>query len=70
VKTRFGEVALVRGACKLGAAERGDGKRRAVFALSCDRLPAKLEVTLDEPSGRLKDARFTPLDPREAKCAQ
>lgn len=70
LKKRFGEAALARGACKLGAAERGDGKKHAVFALSCTRLPAKLDVTLDEPSGRVKDARFTPLDAREAKCAQ
>lgn len=70
LKKRFSDVASVRGACKLGAAERGDGKKRALFALSCDRLPAKLEVTLDEPSGKLADARFTPLDPRDAKCAQ
>jgi CubicO group peptidase (beta-lactamase class C family) len=70
LRQRVGEVALVRGACKLGVAKRGDGTSRAVFSLACDRLPVELEVLLDEPSGKLKDARFTPLDPREAKCAQ
>jgi CubicO group peptidase (beta-lactamase class C family) len=70
LRKRFGDAASVRGACKLGAAERGDGKSGAVFALSCDLLPAKLEVTLDEASGKLRDARFLPLDPRQAKCAQ
>lgn len=70
LKKRFADVAAARGTCQLGNAERGDGKSRAIFGLACDRLPARLEVTAAEPSGRLKSASFLPLDPRDAKCAQ
>lgn len=70
LKKRFGDIAVVRGACKLSDVERSDGKTHAIFALTCDRRPAKLDVTLEESSGKLKDARFVPLDPRKAKCAQ
>ncbi|MBL8739462.1 MAG: beta-lactamase family protein, partial [Myxococcales bacterium] len=70
MKQRLGEVSAARGACKLGDAQRGDGKTQAVFALSCARRPATLEVTFDAPTGKLTDARISALDGPDAKCAQ
>jgi CubicO group peptidase (beta-lactamase class C family) len=66
----FADTSFARGACKLGSFERGDGKTHAQFQLSCERAPIKIDVTLDEASGKVKEVRFAPLDARIAKCSQ
>jgi hypothetical protein len=66
----FADTSFARGACKLGAIERGDGKTHALVQLSCERSPVRLDVKLDDASGKVREVRFLPLDARIAKCAQ
>lgn len=65
----FAQLVAAHGACKMDRAVESDGKKRAVFLLSCEQRPLELTIAL-EPSGKIGQASGqTPRTEIRPNCA-
>ena len=58
------------GPCQLGAAGPGDGAKEGAFRLTCTKDAQELELTLDEPTGRIVELKLRAARDPLQKCAR
>jgi CubicO group peptidase (beta-lactamase class C family) len=70
VQRDMSALALGHGACKLDRAVEGDGKMRAVFALSCQDRPLELTLAIDGEGRITQIAGHPPRSEKSPHCAE